>query len=138
MQYPVNLLAGQRPAAKRQFGDQRPLETVVEVERLFVIAAMVGQNCQRQLGRATAAIAPFESGRPVIPQVVPGIEPAAIYRDDDGIAFTASLILLLVFVAMTVWHNSPFCVGRGPTQGEAAPISSLREAIPWSNFYRPR
>src|ERR1035437_561906 len=94
MQHPVNLLADQRPAAKRQFGDQRPLEPVVEVERLLVIAVMVGQYRQRQLGRATAAIAPFESGRPVIPQVEPGIEPTAIHGDDDGIPFAATFIPL--------------------------------------------
>jgi hypothetical protein len=94
----------------------------MEVERLLVVAQVIGQYRQRQLGRATAAIAPLESGWTVIPQVVPGIESPAIHGDDDGIAFTASFILFIVFVAIPVWHNSPFCFGRGHTQGEAAPV----------------
>src|ERR1035437_5355543 len=125
MQHPVNLLAGQRPAAKRQFGGHCPLEAVMEVECLSVVAQVIGQYRQRQLGRATAAIAPLEAGRTVIPQVVPWIESAAVHRDDDGIPFAASFIPLRAIarpVAIPVWHNSPFYVGRGPTKREAAPV----------------
>src|ERR1035438_5846523 len=104
LQHLITLLAGQRPAAIWQFSNHRPLETVMEVECLPVVAAMVDKDGQRQLGRTTAAIAPLELGRTVIPQVEPGIEPAAIHRDDDGITFASSLILLLSRVSVRLHH----------------------------------
>ena len=55
-QHRIYLVAGQNPTPMRQFGNDRPLEALIKVQRLFFIEEMVGQNCQCQLCRAAAAI----------------------------------------------------------------------------------
>ena len=46
---------------------------------------MVGENGQRQLRWAAAAITPFKSRRAVIPQIETGIQTAAVHGNANGV-----------------------------------------------------
>src|SRR5688572_27014891 len=67
---------------------------------------MIGKQCQRQLRRPAAAIAPLEPGRTVVIQIQPGIEGTAVHRNDDGMAFTASCVTFHAFL-LSIWLTSP-------------------------------
>ena len=90
----VDLSAGQRPPRVGEVGHHRPFEALVEFQRPFVVSEMLGQQRQRQLCRAAAAIAPLESGRTVTPQVESGIEWSAINSNNDHMAFASARIRL--------------------------------------------
>ena len=90
----VDLSAGQRPPRVGEVGHHRPFEALVKFQRPFVVADMVGQQRQRQLRRAAAAIAPLKAGDTVLPQVEPGIEWSAICRNNYRMAFAAAHIRL--------------------------------------------
>lgn len=90
----VDLSAGQRPPREGEVGHHRPFEALVEFQRPFVVAEMVGQQRQRQLRRAAAAIAPLEAGDTVLPQVEPGIEGSVTHFNNDRMAFASACIRL--------------------------------------------
>ena len=90
----VDLSAGQRPPRVGEVGHHRPFEALVEFQRAFVVSELVGQQRQRQLRRAAAAVAPLEAGQTVTPQVEPGIKRSAINFNDDRMAFAAAYIHL--------------------------------------------
>ena len=90
----VDLSAGQRPPRVGEVGHHRPFEALVEFQRPFVVAELVGQQRQRQLRRAAAAIAPLKAGRTVTPQVEPGIEWSAINANNYRMAFASARIRL--------------------------------------------
>jgi hypothetical protein len=52
----------QLPFCMRQPADQLEFQPLVDILRLVVVAEHVGRKRQRELRRAAAAIAPFESG----------------------------------------------------------------------------
>src|ERR1035437_2066771 len=94
MQQAVNVLAGEDPFAMVQFGDHRPFEALIPIQRPVVIRAMVGEDCERQLRRPAATIAPIKSRWTVVPQIETGVEPAPVHHDDDGIALAPPGIIL--------------------------------------------
>ena len=68
------------------------LEVLMQGNRRFVVAQMVGQQCERKLRRAAPAVAPLETRRTVIPQVEPGIEWNAVHRDHSHATFAFALV----------------------------------------------
>src|SRR5262249_39721139 len=64
-----------------EFGDHGAHERRVERERAGVVAEMVGEQRQRELGRAAALVGPFEPGRRQALQVITWVERRAVDGD---------------------------------------------------------
>src|ERR1039457_2787983 len=86
-----DVFAGECPTLPGQFYNHRPLEALIQVQRLLIIGQVVGEYGQCQLRRAAAAVAPFESGRTVVIQVQPGIERTTIDGDIRSEEHTSEL-----------------------------------------------
>src|ERR1022692_4615460 len=69
-----NLLFRECPAFMGQTGHNGGLEVLMPPYGFLVVAKTVSEQCQCQLRRATAAVAPLEPGDTVFPQVKPGIQ----------------------------------------------------------------
>jgi len=88
-----NLLLGEYPAAMGKTRHDCALVVLVPLHRRVVVQA-VRKQCQRQLRRSAAAIAPFKSGRTVIPQVETGIERPAVNGDFCYVSNSSTFVML--------------------------------------------
>jgi hypothetical protein len=81
----IDVEARQRPALARQMPNHGSQELLVVPPRLLVVGEVVGQNRQRELGRASAAlIAPVEPGGRPLPERAAGIEGPAVDVDEGS------------------------------------------------------
>ena len=80
----INLAAGQRPIMPRQFSNDRPLETLIQVQGLLVVIQVIGENRQCELRRAAAAIPPLEFGGAVALQITTETKRTTVNRDFGG------------------------------------------------------
>src|ERR1035437_27888 len=87
-----DVFAGECPTLPGQFCNHRPLEALIQIECLFIVAQVVGEYGQCQLRRAAAAVAPFKSGRTVVIQVQSGIERTAVHGDINGVKSAESFV----------------------------------------------
>ena len=100
---------------------------MMKLNGLLVVTEVIGQQCQRQLRRAAAAVAPLKSGRTVIPQIQPGIERTAIDGHVCDITLTAANVAphdapgFPAFRGVIFWQD--FVTWR--TARNASPVESL-------------
>jgi hypothetical protein len=87
-------------------GDNRPFEPLIQVERFFVIAAMVRQDGQGQLRRAAPSIPPFEFSRAMATEIEPGPEVSPIDGDGNGVEAPPANVLLQGTPPMNCWTSS--------------------------------
>src|SRR6185312_16174687 len=107
-----DLGAGHGAALGRHSDQRRPLELLVVGQRNLVPTA-VGEQRQRELRRAAAAVAELESRRAVVPQVQPGIKRLAIHGAGHALGRAADLVYALGHRAI---HGAPPSV-RSPQKG---------------------
>src|ERR1017187_10507429 len=101
---------------------------MMKLNGAMVVAEVIGQQCQCQLRRAAATVAPLKSGRTVIPQVEPGIERTAIDSNVSGITFTSPFVTL---------HDAPpikSCTSSKERCSGCVPGSSNRWTLTKQNF----
>ncbi len=89
-----NLQFRECPACAWQCGHNGGLEIFMPAYGVCLVVETICQECQRQLRRAAADIAPLKPGRTVIPQVQSGIEWLAANGDHYALLRSSSFVSL--------------------------------------------
>src|ERR1043166_589113 len=90
----LDFLRVESPAHHWQIGNDSPFELLIEFHGSAIIAQVVRDDGQCQLGGPPPAISPLETRQTVVSKIEPWIEWGAVYSDESGMVFSPSFICL--------------------------------------------